>query len=310
MAMLDSAQRQELARLHAVVEKFNEQISKENPIIDRIYLYRNEYMKLDRKAQADNIRLRSVKRREPTQTELALDELDKKMQGLEGALQKIEGFRAEREKYLLQLRELLKYSAIEISLSPADEARVVEIDDEIARLDNNSEVILEASGMLRRAAGIMAGASVHMSGARRAAGADMFFRGGVIGLALAVKKNNEMKKARDVMAPAKKLIRKANAMLRSIDLKSVHRKGTNVPQISLFIDVFFDGYFVDAAIYDKISSAEAQTKASARKIARQAGDLGKMLETLAVERSRLEKEAMEIDVNTELAAASRLALDS
>jgi hypothetical protein len=177
--------------------------------------------------------------------------------------------------------------------------------EQLEFLEEAIEKIQRARKLFKKASSSMKGAKKHLGKAKDAAFTDMMFGGGIIGTVSTFKKHKSMKRADTAMAPAKRYIKQANKLLKSLDIRT-RAVGAGVPQISLFADLFFDSWWRDGDIHDKIAKAELDAEMSVTRLKRQMSQLKTMEEAFKQQHYRIENAIYELYLDAESAAANEV----
>lgn len=309
------SQLEELESLNKRIEEFNGRIREEGSIVDQIQELRGKAVKLERQAKAGRLRKMSLARRggkgkglrkkknpkEAGELEGIYDEMD----SLEDSLDKIEELKDQRLSYIERRRAVMKELGVKPRISPETAQEIALHKEQLELIEEGIEKIQRAAKLLKRAAGTMTGAKKHLKSAKDSAFVDMMFGGGVIGAVSTYKKHKSMKQATTAMAPAKRSIREANKILKSLDLKGA-TVGAGVPQLSVFMDVFFDGWIVDGDIHDKIAKAELNAEMSVNRLKRRAKQLETVEDAFKQQHYRIENGIYEMYLDAESAEATRV----
>lgn len=315
MLRLSAAQTEELKSLNARIGQFDEQIKKEGPIIDQIQELRGKVVKLERQAKGDRMRKMSlarkgargkaIRRRKSQKGAGELEVLYEKMKSLEGSLDKIEELKDQRIAYIERRRALLKEVGARLRIGRDYAAKITEEKERLELIEESIDKIRRASKLLKRASSIMKGAKQHISKAKTASVFDIVGVGGVVGeLTAEYVKHKSMGKARTAMAPAKRCVREANKLLKSLNLRG-SGAGPDIPQLNAFVDIALDGWF-DIGVHDKITQAEFSTEMSTKRVARRAKELQAVEEAFHQQRYRVEENVYELLLEAESAEAARI----
>ena len=309
------SQLQDLKSLNAQIEELNKQIRREGPTIDRIQELRGKSVKLERHAKAGRLRKRSLARRGGKGRELhrhrkpkeadELGEIYAEMDSLEDRLDRIEDLKDQRQTHIERRRAIMKELGAKASVDAGTAQKITEYKEQLGFMEEGIDKIRRAGKLLKKASASMKGAKKHLSKAKDAAFTDMMFGGGIIGTVSAFKKHKSMKRADTAMAPARRYIKQANKLLKSLDVKT-RAVGAGVPQISLFMDIFFDTWWRDGDIHDKIAKAELDAEMSVTRIKRQLEQLETMEEAFRQQHYRIENAIYELYLDTESTAAKEI----
>jgi prefoldin subunit 5 len=308
------AQLEELKSLNSRIEQFNEQMRKEGPVIDQIQEQRTKAAKLERQVKAGRLRKmslvrhgakgRGIHKRKPPKQAGELEAIYDEMDSLEDSLDKIEELKDKRLTYIERRRAVLKEMGIKPRVSPQTAEKIAQQKKQLQFLEESIEKIRRARKLLKRASSTMKSAKQHLTKAKDSAFVDLMVGGGVIGAISTYKKHKSMKRAGTAMAPAKRYIREANKLLKSLDLKGAS-VGAGIPQLSVFMDVVFDGWIVDGDIHDKIAKAELNAEMSVNRLKRRAKQLETVEEAFRQQHYRTENGIYELYLDAESTEAAR-----
>ena len=310
MPNINRDQAQALKSLTARIAQLNNKIGKTGLVLEYLSRARAEAAKLEKKAKGMRLKQMSRRRkglaagRGSDAEDADLDEVYESIKSLERKLEIISQLRERREEIAAERRRAIEQAGIEVSLTPEIEGDITKIENRIAYVEECIDKVCEAARLYNKASAKMKNAGKHITSARKASTADIFIGGGILGMAIDLKKHGDMKKAKQTMGPAKGYIKKANRLLESIDLKGSYIAAA-MPEISLFMDLMFDGFIVDGAIHDKISAAETKTASNARRLQYQAKNLKSIETTFREELQRLEDSIAEQDLKAETASILR-----
>jgi hypothetical protein len=309
------SQLQDLKSLNAKIEELNKQIRQEGPVIDRIQELRGRSVQLERQAKAGRLRKRSLARRggkgkglhkrgKPKEAD-ELSGIYAEMDSLEDQLDKIEDLKDQRQSHIKRRRTIMKELEAKASVDAQSAQKITECKGQLEFLEEGIDKIRKARKLLKKASSSMKGAKQHLGKAKDAAFTDMMFGGGIIGTVSAFKKHKSMKRADTAMAPARRYIKQANKLLKSLDIRT-RAVGAGVPQINLFADLFFDSWWRDGDIHDKIAKAELDAEMSVTRLKRQMSQLETMEEAFKQQHYRVENEIYELYLDAESAAANEI----
>jgi hypothetical protein len=285
--------------------------------VDEVQKLRAEIAKLEKEEKVDRVRqIASRRRRESNrrfksrvQREDAggASEARERMDELLGNLEKIEELKTQRLPLVERRRALLEEIGVRFRVGGKLLEKINEKEEQARTIDESLGKIQEARKLLKRASGKMQGAKKHITGAKKASYMDMLGVGGIVGEMVSTHyKHKKMDTARASMAPAKAMIRKANNLLRSVNVRGATTGRGGVPQLDVFCDIFLDGLIVDGQMHDEIAKAERDAAMTAKRVANRARTLRSVEKAFQQQLDHARSLVDELHLRAESAAAARL----
>ena len=283
--MMKTGTAMELRGLQGQIEEISLELEREGELLDQLRRLRLEKTRrgLERSAR----RMRGKRNGRGGRARGKEEDLDLRISHLVGELERLSALREKREVLVRQRREVMRDRGIRSQLG-GNLAKEVSLREE---RQSGLKIFLgkleEAGKLLRQADRVYGEVLGHVDRAKKASYVDIFL-GGLGGLVAKLWKRKAMKRARDTGGRGRRLIARANKLLREIDLRTVYGR-MSVPEL--------DGYLDFACDFDWI--AHGQISETARSLGRMRRHLRRNLNGLKDARREFESEIRRLRMEIE-----------